>query len=373
MDTPPTPPLILPSPLSSTPQPSPQPSPIQSLQSPPTHNGPKVSSRRPRRPHPSTSLPAVRLLISPQPGVGIDIRLPYSKPVRLFVSLEAYLNGHSHVRLGLEMNKFPFIRLEAVPHPCISFRPSPIRLGDLKFLVAGISIPLSSSRRPNEYNFRRLLPVIEIQHRYTLLGSAIDPKQRKKIVDLMDAQRDGSLPDKIKERLNIGSKASLPPLDWRREGMEDRERASKITDDIVDNILKKGMGKEIGDSKFWPGAVKDGNIDDGLGFKQNGEDIGDGKGRIFGESPTKDAIDKAAKAAMSERKGMSVLGQMKPGRDGKFKLVTPGDGSRGSLEGSKRADEVGDAINDMMDDHPLLIFGRSMMMRFREIGDNRKK
>lgn len=304
-------------------------------------------------------------MAAPEPGIGFDIRLPYSRDVRLFIALEGYLNGTSHVRLGVELNRFPFIRLEGVPNPSVVVRPSPIQVSDLKFLVCGITT--------NQWQ-----PVVELVHRYTLLGSIIDPKQRDTIASVADTLR-LSLPAAMS---SLKSNGALPPLDFRRpnmhgsEEMKERlrqtmsrflqERALRnddplqgnpnLTHMLADLFKKDGLRyfppplpnsnrtqqqQQQQPPQTWPGLPKE---------RQDREDL--------------KAVRDAAKVHQAEpRRGPTVLGQMRRGPDGRLHLVTPGP----SEEERQEAREVNEVVSQLKDENPLVLFGRRLMMQVQSL------
>lgn len=184
-----------------------------------------------RRPRPALSLPRIRLMVYPKPGFGVDMHIPFTKPLRLFASLDSYFEATSTTRLGIELNRWPFVRMELVPTMTISLRPSPIRFSDLKFGVLGASFtPYNAGVTPDwckPSSWREaweivrpfVRPVVELQHRYRLFGSVINSSQRRMLADLLDDSREkgAALPSNYarsrQELLRLLGRKDVPSLD----------------------------------------------------------------------------------------------------------------------------------------------------------------
>lgn len=279
-------------------------------------------SKAPKRP--ATSLPTVRLMLCPKPGLGFDARLPFAKPFRTYLSLESYFNGESSVRIGVESNHIPYIRLEITPSLTLSIRPAPIRLTNFKFGILGASLTMyNQGNVPSlkHSSFSELWqslspfikPAVELQHRHTLLGSFIDDGQRDLLHNAMAElkRRRDNLPENVRKGQNLLMK------EFNQDGVPSRDPRTKINakemmkDHLKEQIerLKDPSSLYHNSGDHWPGVSRLEN------FNESGGPQNALKHRLMrSEAPT------------------SVVGHMEMDKSGKLRLVRTNGSAKDSTK-----------------------------------------
>lgn len=317
---------------------------------------------------PATSLPTVRVMLHPKPGLGMDLRLPFCKLFRLFLSLESYFESTSAVRMGIELNHLPFLRMELAPSGTLSLRPSPIRFSDLKFGVIGGSMVIRDRGEMPKWNFTTwkdlwhsirpfISPVIELQHRYTLFGSVIDRRQREALVEFVESisrQRNampGRFQQKRKSLLNLFGQDELPstdPRDRLESFADTKRRLQKKIEQLLTNPTPSS-----GSRKHWPG------------YSRYDDDVSSVDPSNIGRSP-QSLSEKAAVAASAVRKGpVPVLGQMRPGKDGRYELTSLGKEKCHQMN-DYQTHETNEAVNELLAENSLLVLWRRLVMKFKK-------
>lgn len=134
------------------------------------------------------ALPPLRFLVRPEPGFGLEARIPMGRHVQCYFAAEAYIHGGSAVRFGLEPRRFPYLRLQAAPATTVSVRVPLLAMSEFKAVLGGAQLTLfDAGRWPRPAAgaaFWRGLrdfvrPVVELQHQGTLLGTFLDSEQRR--------------------------------------------------------------------------------------------------------------------------------------------------------------------------------------------------
>lgn len=310
--------------------------------------------KRPQSPRPSPSLPTLRLMIYPRPGLGVDARLPLTKHFRCFLSLESYFQGSSNTRFGIESNRLPFLRLDLAPSTRFSIRPSPIRFSDLKFGVLGSSLTAYDGGKSPKYDRSSLRslwqslrpflnPIVELNHRNTLFGSFVDSRQRRALNNVIDKIMDkqNALPFQVRQSrdalLESLRQREMPPLDHRVR----KDTHNPIEDRLKGQFeyLKDPSSRSKSTHLHWPGVSRDDS--QSLGGDSS---VATNPNSTLPGRPRDD--------------GPSVVGHVKPGKDGRLQLLRS--------DGSIADDEHNDAIeNAAHDDKGLARLFRQVRTRFR--------
>lgn len=295
---------------------------------------------RSKNPRPSPSLPCLRLLLCPKAGLGLDARLPLTKLFKCFLSLEAYFQGSSTTRFGIESNHFPFLRLDLAPAVRLSIRPSPIRFTDLKFgVLGGLFTLYDSGNVPTpdfssaEKAWRSLQPftkpVLEINQRNTLFGTFANAGQRKGINDVINKiiNKERTFPDKMRQSreaiLESLHQQELPPLDPRLRKDAHEEIKERMRKELEQ--LKNAPNSFKPAHTHWPGVSRD-------------------------EEGTESTLN-------VPKDGPSVVGHVKPGKDGRLELHRSDGAIAGQLHN--------DAIRSVTDNGgPFARFTRGVRARF---------
>lgn len=315
---------------------------------------PKAPAADLRSSIPAPSLPSLRLLLYPTPGLGFDARLPLSNPFRCFLSLESYFNGTSQIRIGLESNHLPFLRLEVVPSATLSIRPAALRISALKFGLLGASFTAYNAGRYPDVDFTSLpsfwqsirpfvRPVVEITHRNTLLGALIQPQQRQAIHNVISdfKLKREKFPDRLLSSrdaiLKKFQQRSMPPLDPRQptdpnENMKERlkHQIERLSD--PSSIQKPGRS-------FWPDHTLV-PPDEQPAPPDSGEDT--------------------AEPASGDSGNSSVLGHVEEGKDGRLTL------KRFDANGTSPLDDG--VLNEMDERGPLFLLRHRLFSPFSRRG-----
>lgn len=284
-----------------------------------------ISTSSPR-PRPSITLPSLRLLLCPRPGVGLDARLPLTHYLRCYMSAESFFHGGSTLRFGLEPVHFPFLRLEIAPSTTFSLRPSLLRVSFYKFIVPGFSFTLFDAQRspsspsllsPSSDGPWSLLrpffsPVLELQHRNTLLGTLLDPRYREAARQAVDKAltTTEAIADSTRAKRNAALRSfrqpSMPPVDPRQ-----KDDPSDRLKERLEQRLNKLLDPKSKSSTSWPGTTRD----DDLILDRIRPHV------LPKNSKSHDSDSTSTSAAKDDlvRKGRSratILGRMRMGRDG---------------------------------------------------------
>lgn len=131
----------------------------------------------------TSSLPPLRLILSPCPGVGVDVRLPLHPALNGVLSAEAIFRGTSSVSFGVEARRFPSLRLTLAPCLSLSLRlPLAQLLSPNKFVHGGAEICLGPApwALPASVDALRalVLPALEVQQRMGLLDVLLTKEER---------------------------------------------------------------------------------------------------------------------------------------------------------------------------------------------------
>ncbi|PXF45165.1 hypothetical protein BWQ96_05066 [Gracilariopsis chorda] len=135
-------------------------------------------------------LPTLRVLFRPQPGLGLDARLPFTKHVRWYMSLESYFSGTSAVRFGIEPTKFPFIRFQCAPEVRLSVRLPLLRISEFNRAYFGSQLTIVSNGQVPKLNLNGfaafydglktfLKPICELQRHSSIGGLLLNDRQRE--------------------------------------------------------------------------------------------------------------------------------------------------------------------------------------------------
>lgn len=191
------------------------------------------------------------------------------KHVRCCLALEAYIHGGSVVYFGLEPARFPFIQIQFAPRTRLSLRFPILSLTEFKSIFAGGSFTLydNGSRPKPVWNGWKPLwrsveqfvtPIIELQHRTTILGSVLDSEQRRALraaVEKASAKQKEKLRHRARERMDMVKgfdPPEIPNLDPRRRpDAIDRLRV-KMRERFGDQGIVRGSAME----KLWEDAEK---------------------------------------------------------------------------------------------------------------------
>lgn len=196
-------------------------------------------------------LPTLRMLVRPEPGLGLDARLPMGKHLRCSMALEAYCQGGSAIYFGLESSRFPFLQIQLVPRARLTLRIPVLGVTEFKSIFAGGSLTLynQGSRpkpawggwKPFWHSIKPFaMPVIELQHRNTLLGSVFDSEQRKALKEALDdvtLRRKERMQEKVRNRRETLGR--FEPLEMPK--LDPRNRV-----DAIDRLREK-MREQYGD------------------------------------------------------------------------------------------------------------------------------
>lgn len=187
------------------------------------------------------NLPNLRFILQPDPGFGVDARLPFGLGLNCFMAAESYITGKSFVAFGVEPRRFSWLRLQLVPSAKLILKPPILRLSEFKFLYTGAETTLynaGSHPSPDLSSAGGLWksvrpfvrPSVEIQHHNTIMGTLLDSRQRRMLQDAMrevagrrakDIQR---LQDNRNRIMRTFDPPELPPLDPRRGVSELRKQ-----------------------------------------------------------------------------------------------------------------------------------------------------
>lgn len=148
-------------------------------------------------------LPPIRLILRPNIGFGVEVKVNFGAGLNCFAAAEAYLNGASHVAFGLEPRRASWFRLQLAPALQISLRVPFFRITRLKRLHVGAVANVAhngrfaafdvTSRRTFTDSLRTIIQSsVEIHHRPTLIDALFDQRQleqlRKSIEELRAAR-----------------------------------------------------------------------------------------------------------------------------------------------------------------------------------------
>lgn len=131
----------------------------------------------------TSSLPPLRLILSPTPGVGVDVRVPLHPAVNGVLSAEATFRGASSVAFGVEARRFPPLRLTIAPCLSLSLRlPLAQLLSPHKFVYGGAEMSLGPAPWALPVGLDALralvLPAFEVQQRMGLLDVLLTKEER---------------------------------------------------------------------------------------------------------------------------------------------------------------------------------------------------
>lgn len=91
------------------------------------------------------SLPTLRLLASPEPGLGFDARLRLGYGMNCFMAAESYIiSGASKMNFGIEPVRLPWLRLQLTPTVKLMLRFPLLRVSRYKYLYGGCESTLYS-------------------------------------------------------------------------------------------------------------------------------------------------------------------------------------------------------------------------------------
>lgn len=201
------------------------------------------------------------MLLQPEPGFGLDARLPMGKHVRCCLALEAYIHGGSAIYFGLEPARFPFIYMQFVPSTRLTLRLPILPLTEFKSMFAGGSLTLykeGARPRPVWNGWKALwksleqfvAPVVEVQHRNTLLGAVLDAEQRSVLraaLEEVNAKREERMRQKSRKRGDIVKRFDPPEM----PSLDPRKRP-----DAIDGLREK-MRERYGDQGIVRGNAMD--------------------------------------------------------------------------------------------------------------------
>lgn len=178
------------------------------------------------------ALPTLRMLLYPEPGFGLEAKIPMGKQVRCYFAAEAYIQGNSAVRFGIELSRLPYLRLQVAPETTLSIRVPILRLTEFKKLHAGATLtlydrgksPLSTIGHGDLLNALRafVFGIAELQHRSTVLSTILDANQRR---TLNQAVRELRAKREVRDQRRVGERRrtekgfkppEMPPLDPRQ-------------------------------------------------------------------------------------------------------------------------------------------------------------
>lgn len=290
-------------------------------------------------PRPSPSLPTLRLMLYPTPGLGVDARLPLTKQFKCFLSLESFFQGSSTTRFGLESNRFPFFRLDLAPSVRFSIRPSPIRLSDLKFGVFGASFTVYDTGESPKCNFSSLHnmwqslrpflnPIVELNHRNTLFGAFTHPQQRKALNNIVNKvmSKQEAFPSQLRQTRDALLKSlhqrGMPPLDHRVRKDTPNPIEGRLREQF--EHLKDSSSRSKPNYPHWPGVSRDDTQSSGV------------------ESPSSNTDPNSQSADNTYNDGPSVVGHVKRSRDGRLRLLR----SDGSIADEQYNSVIQKIVND---------------------------
>lgn len=177
------------------------------------------------------SLPTLRLLAVPEPGLGFDARLRLGYGLNCFMAAESYLlSGASKMNFGVEPVRLPWLRLQLTPSVKVMLRFPLVRLSRYKYLYGGCEttvysegkfrFPCRALRDTITLNNNKIeidkrafwstfkgiwKPLGELVHRNTIIGLlGLTEKQRRGIRDSLHAfqeRRKQNGTDRRQERL----------------------------------------------------------------------------------------------------------------------------------------------------------------------------
>lgn len=162
------------------------------------------------------SLPTLRLLAKPEPGLGFDARLRLGYGMNCFFAAESYLSGASKVNFGLEPVRLPWLRVQLTPSVKVMLRFQFLRVSRYKYIYGGwestlysegkCRVPYRGLRNAVTFNnngntgirvdkqmfwntFKGMWkPLAELVHRNTLIGMlGLTDKQRTTILKSINA------------------------------------------------------------------------------------------------------------------------------------------------------------------------------------------
>lgn len=223
------------------------------------------------------ALPTLRMLLHPEPGFGLEARIPMGKRVRCYCAAEAYMRGSSTVRFGVEPTSLPFLRLQLAPETTLSIRIPMLRLSEFKAVHAGATLTLYdrgktplAARHGDALKALRafVFGIVELQHRATVLGTLLDADQRR---TLRQAVRQLRVQKEMRQQGRLGEKRrtvqdfdppGMPPLDPRQRP-DPFER------------LRQQLKERYGDQGIVKGSLPPDAMDkDDTGYKIDGSKSG---------------------------------------------------------------------------------------------------
>lgn len=315
---------------------------------------PKQKQSRDLRPSPS--LPTLRLMLYPSPGLGVDARLPLTKHFRCFLSLESFFQGSSATRFGIESNRFPFLRLDLAPSVRFSIRPSPIRLSDLKFGVFGASMTVYDTGKSPKFDSLSLdnvwkslkpflNPIVELNHRNTLFGTFADSRKRKALNNMINKvmTKQETFPSQVRQSRDALLKSlhqhGMPSLDHRVRKDSRNPIDGRIREQLED--LKDPSNLFKSNYPNWPGTSRD---------ESQSADV---KSPSSGEDSSSNPVNEY------RSDGPSIIGHVKPTKNGRLRLFRS--------DGSIADEQVNSVIEKIMDDEKgLARLKRQVRQRFQK-------
>lgn len=165
-----------------------------------------------------SSLPSVRFLVLPFPGLGIDASVPLAPRLRCVLSAEAYMQGGSELRFGVETPMMPQLRVDLAPRVHVSWRLN------VRKARGGVGLCVYDAKGKTGVN-----GVLEFRHRPNLFKMMLNEKQRSELRALMQERegKSGGRQERKKERRED------------RAVMDPRERKDEIKGR---NIVIEGKG-----------------------------------------------------------------------------------------------------------------------------------
>ncbi|CAN8061675.1 unnamed protein product [Agarophyton chilense] len=153
-----------------------------------------------RRRSTTNLLPSLRILLRPNPGIGLDAYMPFNKQMKLFMSLESYFSGASVVRFGVEPLRFPFLRLQCSPELRLSVRLPLLHVSEFNQLYMGSQLTLfqnGQSPKIDTTGFgefwqgikKFVQPIGGVQRRASLGELLLNKNQRRVLRDVLDQTR----------------------------------------------------------------------------------------------------------------------------------------------------------------------------------------
>ncbi|KAI0564627.1 hypothetical protein FGB62_25g622 [Gracilaria domingensis] len=228
-----------------------------------------------RFPSTSSLLPSLRILFRPTPGIGLDAHMPFTKQVRLFMSLESYFGSNSTIKFGIEPVQFPFFRLQCAPDLRFSVRLPLVRVSEFNRLYMGSELTLlQNGQRPKINtadigafwkgikNFVR--PISEVQRSASLSGMLLSSKQRKALKEALKqakARRDVKINDRRRRR-----EQSAKDSDKRNQ--LDSSNEGDVLQDLRETLKHRYHERMQLDREMDPPFLTDDEF--GVGVEQNG-------------------------------------------------------------------------------------------------------